>query len=184
MKYIRTVFSETVEFRDIQERENMMTDEKRLRLMINLARFREKYNNTAFRINRKDRSDYLGASLIGNFVLTTIAYFLLLFLFALTNMDMIIGHLNDLHYRTLIAGAIVGYLIFLGLYSVLVSTLAKLRYARAERKMAIYLRQLERLEQMYRQEEKEEEAMQSFARAEQEETDRTQLLRRNEKNHE
>ena len=92
-------------------------------------------------------------SLLGNFVLTTVAYILALALFAMYNMNFLLANLNDLNFRPMRAVVIIVYLIVLGVFSVISYTRAKLRYVRAQARVAEYQRQLRRLYKMYRDEE-------------------------------
>ncbi|MST82238.1 hypothetical protein [Bilifractor porci] len=130
-----------------------MIDEKRLYQMISLARFENKNRDKALRISRTYQNDYIAMSLLGNFVLTTVAYILALVLFAMYNMNFLLANLNDLNFRPMLAVVIIVYLIVLGVFSVISYTRAKLRYVRAQARMAEYQRQLRRLYKMYKDEE-------------------------------
>ena len=129
-----------------------MPDEKRLHLMISLARFRQKNRDKALRINRYYQADYISSCLIWNFLLTTIAYVLLLSLIALYHLDFVLANLNDLKFRPLLAIIIVSYLLMLGVYTVIAYTAARIRFVRAEARMEEYERQLGRLRRMYKEE--------------------------------
>lgn len=141
-----------------------MTDEKRLHLMIALSRFRQKNRDKAIRINRFYQTDYISSFLIRNFVLTTIAYGLLLFLIALYHLDFVLANLNDLKFRPLLAIIIVSYLLMLGVYSVIAYTIARIRFVRAEARMAEYERQLGRLRHMYKEEDVLEKVRREWGR--------------------
>ena len=127
-----------------------MIDEKRLYQMISLE---NKNRDKALRICRTYQSDYIAMSLLGNFVLTTVAYILALALFAMYNMNFLLANLNDLNFRPMLAVVLIVYLIMLGVFSVISYTRAKLRYVRAQARVAEYQRQLRRLYKMYRDEE-------------------------------
>ena len=118
-----------------------MTDEKRLHLMISLARFRQRNRDRALRVNRFYQGDFISFTLIRNFLLTTIAYVLLLALIALYHLDFVLANLNDLKFRPLLAIIIVSYLLMLGVYSVIAYTVARIRFVRAEARIAEYERQ-------------------------------------------
>ena len=130
-----------------------MIDEKRLYQMISLARFENKNKDKALRINKSYQSDYIAMALLGNFVLTTLAYLLALVLFAVYNMDFLLSNLNDLNFWPMLAVVIIIYLIVLGVFSVISYTRAKLRYVRAQAKVKEYQRQLRKLYKMYKDEE-------------------------------
>jgi hypothetical protein len=126
-----------------------MIDKKRLYLMINLARFEQKNEDRALRVNHYYQRDYIAFALIKNFLLTTIAYVLVLGVLALYNMEAVLEGLNSLDLRTLIATVILGYLIFLGIYSVIAFIAAKLKYVRMENSVEQYVAALDRLRAMY-----------------------------------
>ena len=129
-----------------------MIDEKRLRLMIRLARYEQKDGKEDLRISRYFRRDYVGAALLKNFFLATIAYVLILLLIVIGNLDLLMDSLSDWNLQPIIAAVILGYLFTLGIYSVVTYTLARLRYARAQKSVRAYGERLELLEQMYSRE--------------------------------
>ncbi len=141
-----------------------MTDEKRLHLMISLARFRQRNRDRALRVNRFYQGDYISLTLIRNFLLTTIAYVLLLALIALYHLDFVLANLNDLKFRPLLAIIIVSYLLMLGVYSVIAYTVARIRFVRAEARVEEYERQLGRLRRMYREEDVLEKVRREWGR--------------------
>ncbi len=141
-----------------------MTDEKRLHLMISLARFRQRNRDRALRVNRFYQGDFISFTLIRNFLLTTIAYVLLLALIALYHLDFVLANLNDLKFRPLLAIIIVSYLLMLGVYSVIAYTVARIRFVRAEARIAEYERQLGRLRRMYREEDVLEKVRREWGR--------------------
>ena len=131
-----------------------MIDKKRLYLMIGLARFKEKNGEGALRINRMFSSDYVGYALMSNIVLITIAYALILGLFALARLEFLLSNLNELNFRPLIILAILGYLILLAVYTVIAYMVARIRYKHAETASRAYEKQLEKLIRSYRQDRK------------------------------
>ncbi len=139
-----------------------MIDKKRLYLMIGMARFKQRNEDTTFRINKYYQNDYIGFAMIRNFLLSTIAYVLLLGLVALGNMETLLSNLNELDFRPLIAAIIVGYLVFLGIYMVLAYVRAKLRYVRMQNDIERYEEALRRLSRMYREEKPERHAVEDY----------------------
>ncbi len=130
--------------------------------MINLARFKETNRSGAIRINNCYQSDYIGFGLLGNFILTTIAYILLLVMIAIYRVDVLLENLNDLNIQPLIAAAVIGYLMVLGVYTVIAYAIAKIKYARAEEGIQRYEKNLEEVSRMYEKEEEEEELSKSI----------------------
>ena len=122
--------------------------------MIALARFEQKNEDKALRINKHYEQDFVSFALIRNFYLTTIAFALLLVVFVMYNMDFWLSNLNNLNFQPLIIALILGYLIMLGVYSVIAFTIARLRYTRAANGVRQYTRELDKLGRIYREEDK------------------------------
>lgn len=133
-------------------------DKKRLYLMIGMARFKEKNKDGAFRINTYTQRDYIAFALIRNFLLTTIAYVLVLALIVLYNLEDFLSNLNSLEIRPLVAVIAVSYLVFLGIYTVIAYILAKIRYVRMQSSIAQYKNGLSRLNHLYMEEREEADA--------------------------
>ena len=141
-----------------------MVDNDKLYRMIALARFEKKNEDKALRINKSYEQDFVSYALIRNFLLTTIAYVLLLALIALYHLDFVLANLNDLKFRPLLAIIIVSYLLMLGIYSVIAYTIARIRFVRAEARMEEYERQLGRLRRMYKEEDVLEKVRREWGR--------------------
>ena len=122
--------------------------------MIALARYEKKNEDKALRINKTYEQDFVSYALIRNFFLTTIAFVLLLIVFVMYNMDFWLSNLNNLNFQPLIIALILGYLIMLGVYSVIAFTIARLRYTRAANGVRQYTRELDKLGRIYREEDK------------------------------
>ncbi len=131
-----------------------MVDKDRLYRMIALARFEKKNEDKALRINKTYEQDFVSYALIRNFFLTTIAFALLLVVFVMYNMDFWLSNLNNLNFQPLLIALILGYLIMLGIYSVIAFTIARLRYTRAANSVRQYTHELDRLGKIYREEDK------------------------------
>jgi hypothetical protein len=134
-----------------------MVDIRRLHLLVGMARFKQKNEEQSLRINRYFQGDYLTFSLIRNFFLTTIGYVLVLAIIAMYNMESLLSNLNNLNLRPLIAAVVLGYLVVLGIYSVIAYTQAKIRYVRAEADNKRYNRALVRMTKIYRAEQLEDD---------------------------
>ncbi len=130
----------------------MVVDKDKLYRMIKLARFQTKNEGKALRINNSYAQDHVAYALLRNFLLTTLAFFLLLVIIVMFNMDFWLSNLNSLNLQPLIAGLLIGYLVMLGIFSVISYTLARLRYARAENGVRQYARALEKLRRIYKEE--------------------------------
>ena len=143
-----------------------MVEKDKLYRMIALARFEKKNEDKAFRINKSYEHDYISYALIRNFFLVTIAYVLILVVFVMYNMDFWLSNLNNLNIEPLLIALALGYLIILGIYSVIAYAAARLRYMRAENGVRQYQHELDRLSRIYR---KEDELLREAEKGAQEE---------------
>lgn len=130
-----------------------MLNEKKIRLMTELARYEEGQGKEEMRIAKYFRSDYLGIALFKNFFLTSIGYMVVLLLIAAYFSEYL---LNNVHKMNLILLAVVligGYIITITVYSVIVYIIYSLKYSRAKRGVEAHDRKLEKLEALYKREE-------------------------------
>ena len=129
-----------------------MVDKEKLCRMIALARFEQKNEDKAFRINNSYQQDYTASALIRNFLLITIAYALLLAVIGMFRLEDLLSNLNNLNFTPLIMALVIGYLLLLGVYSVITYVLARVRYLRAQNGIRQYRQGLEELRKIYRAE--------------------------------
>ena len=129
-----------------------MVDRKKLCRMIALARFETKNEDKAIRINNSYEQDYIARALIRNFLLTSIAYVLLIMVIGMVNLDVWLSNLNNLNIQPLLLTLILGYLIMLGVYTVIAFTIARIRYVRARNGIQQYRYELEQLRRIYKEE--------------------------------
>ncbi len=127
-----------------------MVEKEKLCRMIALARFEKRNEDKAFRINNSYQQDYVAHAMIRNFILTSIAYVLLLVVIVMMNLDVWLSNLNNLNFQPLLLTLIIGYLLMLGVFSVIAGILAKVRYMRAETGIRQYRYEMDQLRQIYR----------------------------------
>jgi len=126
-----------------------MVNRKKLYLMIGLARYREKNKDKNLRVNKFDRSDYIGMALMKNFFLITVAYALLIGLFLIFGLNWLVSHLGEIPLDSVIRLIAIGYLIMLVLYSIIVYIQASIRYSKMEKSVRHYAHQLDKLIRYY-----------------------------------
>lgn len=126
-----------------------MLDEKKIRLMTELARLERKIGKDELRIVRRQRSDYIGLGLLKNFVYTTVGYFLVWGVIIAYNMEYLLDNLHKVKILAVVVEFIVGYLIFIILYSVITWIGRRRRYEEAQRDAAQYHAGLEELSRRY-----------------------------------
>lgn len=134
-----------------------MLDEKKIRLMTKLARYESKEGKEELRIARYYRSDYIGLALFRNFFLASIGYLVILALAGAYFAEFLTKELQRMNVAWMGMLVVSGYLITIGVYSVITYTVHSIRYGRAKKGAAAYERKLRELEQMYEEEETEKQ---------------------------
>lgn len=130
-----------------------MLNEKRIRLMTELARYEEGEGKEELRIVKYYRSDYLGIALFKNFILASIGYVVVLLLIASYFSEYLLDNVHKMNLILLAVIMIGGYIITLTLYSVVTYTIYSLRYSRAQRGVKAFDQKLAELEHLYENDE-------------------------------
>jgi uncharacterized membrane protein len=129
-----------------------MLTKQRLELMVSLADFRQEHKNTTLRVTRYYKNDFTAVQLVKNFFITTLAYLILLGIFALYHLDFLLSNMNDLKTGRLAAVLLILYLMMLGVYTVIEYVISRIRYLRANEEARIYDQKLHLLEKIYDEE--------------------------------
>lgn len=130
-----------------------MLNEKRIRLMTELARYEEGEGKEELKIAKYYRSDYLGIALFKNFILASIGYVVVVLLVASYFSEYL---LNNVHKMNLVLLGVIlvgGYIITVTLYSVVTYIIYSFKYSRAKRGVKAYDQKLAELENLYGKEE-------------------------------
>ena len=130
-----------------------MLNEKKIRLMTELARYEENEGKEALRITKYFRSDYVGTAMFRNFFLATLGYVVILLLIPSYFLEYLLDNVHTMNLVLLATVVIGGYIVVLTLYSVVTYTVYSLRYSRACRSVQEYDQKLEKLEKLYEKEE-------------------------------
>ena len=121
-------------------------DEKRLQKMIHLAMFEEGEGKEDIEISRFFLNDYIWIGFIKNFLLITVAYVLLLMILMMYNFEYLAQIFANMNFAPLIVGALIFYLILLGIYTAITYVRRRLRYEKAARHMKKYYSRLRSFE--------------------------------------
>ena len=126
-----------------------MLDEKKICLMTKLARFESRTGKESLRIIRHHRGDYIGMGLLRNFFESTLGYLLVWGVIIAYNMDYLLDNLHKVKIFVVVVEFIVGYLIFLILYSVITWIKRRRQYEQAREEVEQYYNGLEELSRRY-----------------------------------
>lgn len=129
-------------------------DNNRIWKMTRLAMFEDGKGKEDLSITGFYRRDYVGLGLLVNFLLITLAYGIILGGIVLVRLNYLISNFDKLNVPRLISMAIIGYVLLLGLYTVFVFTLRRLKYNRAKMNVSRYYKDLNLLYEDVRLEQK------------------------------
>ena len=118
-----------------------MLKEEKIRLMTKLARYESGEGKEELRIAR-----------YRNFFLASIGYLVILLLVGAYFAEFLAEHLHTLNVTWIGMMIVGGYLVTIGVYSVVTYTLHTIRYGRAQKGAAAYERRLRELEALYEEE--------------------------------
>ncbi|HAE45433.1 MAG TPA: hypothetical protein DCG37_07570 [Lachnospiraceae bacterium] len=122
-----------------------MPDEKKVRAMIDLARYENGEGREDIRIRRYYRTDYMALQLIKSWIFTSIGYFLILALIVAGNLEYLLNNIDSFNLKVLGSWLLIGYILFVGIYLAIAYISSLLRYNRARRNIQEYLTKLRRL---------------------------------------
>ena len=125
-----------------------MVDEKKVRAMIELARYEEGEGREDLRIRRFYRGDFLTVQLIKNWFLTTISYILLLALLVGGNLEFLMNNLDSMDIPVVLSLILIGYVALIGLYLAITYISSAVRYWRARKRLREYVVKLRSLYRM------------------------------------
>lgn len=126
-----------------------MLDEKKIRLMTQMARYENGAGKEDLRITRFYRSDYIALGLLKNFLFTTLGYFLVWGVIIADHMEYLLANLHKVKISAVVGEFIIGYLVFLIIYSAVTYRKRYRRYGEAKKNVKRYYTGLERLSRTY-----------------------------------
>ena len=129
-----------------------MINEEKVKIMTKLAMYEQGKGRKYLPVSRYYRSDYIGLALFRNFFLASIGYLVILLLVGAYFAEFLAEHLHTLNVTWIGMMIVGGYLVTIGVYSVVTYTLHTIRYGRAQKGAAAYERRLRELEALYEEE--------------------------------
>ena len=129
-----------------------MINEEKVKIMDRLALYEKQEGRKYLPVSKYYRSDYIGLALFRNFFLASIGYLVILLLVGAYFAEFLAEHLHTLNVTWIGMMIVGGYLVTIGVYSVVTYTLHTIRYGRAKKGAAAYERRLRELEALYEEE--------------------------------
>lgn len=121
--------------------------------MIHLAMYEQVDGKEDIAISRFFRLDYIGLGLLKNFVLVTVAYFILIGFFIIYHFEFLAANISNINLVPTVTVLIICYVMIVGIFSVIVFMIRSMRYEKAARRADKYDKKLYELDEFYELEE-------------------------------
>ena len=123
---------------DADKGEDYMVNEERLRPMVKMAMFDKNDGPECKPMIEYAREDYVAIQMLGSFVTGSIAFIILFGMWALCDVDKILGMLNAAMFMDFVIGVGIRYLIFLTIYLLVTYIVYYFRYSEGRKKVKKY----------------------------------------------
>lgn len=130
-----------------------MISKERVKHMTKLAQYDGRDARAHKRIAGYFRKDYISMEMMKSFLAGTIAFGLLMALWALYDLEQIVSEINKTDLTTFIVGIILRYALFMAVYMVVTYVIYNGRYTRGRKELKEYYHRLKKVNGLYRDEE-------------------------------
>jgi hypothetical protein len=127
-----------------------MVNNSRIKLMTKLALYEEGKGKEAIKINGYFRGDYLGRNMLKTAFSVTIAYVLILMLWAIYNLDQLILNIHKIELQSLLIKVVGIYIGLLIIYEFITYIRFSIKYIKAKESIKRYKKRLKKMEQLYK----------------------------------
>ena len=131
-----------------------MVNEERLRPMVKMAMFDKNDGKECKPMIEYAREDYVAMQLLGSFITGSIAFVILFGMWALCDIDKVLGMLNADKLMDFVMAVGFRYGIFLVLYLLATYIVYHLRYSKGRKKVKKYFASLKKINNIYAREDK------------------------------
>lgn len=139
-----------------------MLNEERIKLMTKMATYEAKEGKTTFRIGKYFKSDYISYQLLKSAISITVAYLLMISLWALAKMEYIMENIHKIDLVNLGRNLVILYILLLIAYLVIAFDVYYLKYDKAIRSLSKYRKQLKQLGILYENEQNISDSQESL----------------------
>lgn len=129
-----------------------MISKERVRHMTKLAAFEEREGKKYHKMTQYFRRDYVGLELIKSFFSGTLAFGLILMVWAVCGAEELMNRVNQMNLVMLGIDLIIWYLIFLAVYLLATYVIYNIRYTRGRKKIRLFYNRLKKVSRLYESE--------------------------------
>lgn len=130
-----------------------MISKERVKQMTKLAQYDGRDGRTRKRVETYFRKDYIAMELMKSFLSGTVAFCLLLGMWALYDLEQIIEEINQSDLMAFVVGLGIRYALFMAVYLVVTYIIYNGRYTRGRKELKDYYHRLKQVNGLYQDEE-------------------------------
>lgn len=134
-----------------------MINEEKIKLMTKLASYEQREGRKAFFMNKLFKRDYVSVQMIKTAAITTISYFILLFLWVVFEVDYFMKNISTINIIAMGVIIIIIYVLFMVFYLILAYYYYTRKYKQIKKNLIEYNENLKALHKMYKNESKNKE---------------------------
>jgi len=140
---------------EIRNREDIMLNNNKVRLMTKLALYEDKKGKEDIRLSKYYKTDYVRYQIIKSMVSATLGFLLILVLIFLYKFEFLIRNAVTLDYKTIGMYILGIYIMIIALYGLGSVVGYSIKYDTSRKKLARYFKLLSRLNKIYKDETQE-----------------------------
>lgn len=129
-----------------------MISRERVRQMTKLAAFEEREGRSCRKMTQYFRSDYVGVELLKSFLSGTLAFAIMLGIWAVCRMEYLMENINDMDLIAFGTDILIKYLVFMGIYLIVTYVIYNMRYTNGRRKIRQFYNRLKKVNGLYEDE--------------------------------
>ncbi len=131
-----------------------MVNEERVKQLYKIAVYEQNEEKEHRQAGQFYRSDYIGKEVVKSFFSGSIAYLIMLALWAISNWNMVMHQINTLEIVDTFVVAVVIYILFLAAYIFVTALVYYYRYKNSKKCLEAYIKELKAAHIMFEREEK------------------------------
>ncbi len=126
-----------------------MISKERVKYMTKLAAFEEREGKRCHKMTQYFRNDYVGVEMIKSFLMGTLAFGILFFMWLLCKMDTLMDDINSIDWAAFGTDLLIKYLVFIVVYLIVTYIVYNVRYTRGRRKIKVFYNDLKKVSRLY-----------------------------------
>ena len=126
-----------------------MLNENKIKMMTKMAIYEKNEGRRMVKNARYFKGDYVVFGILKTLITTTIAYLLMVVLYAVCNIEKLVADINTLDYGTMGRRMVIYYVILVVMFSVLSGIVYAYQYDRSRKGLKRYFSRLNKLERFY-----------------------------------